>query len=206
MEMRMFLRFPLPAKHEELSKQEQVFMLEKEVSSITMSEQIKHWTARDPVLSRVWEYVLKGWPDHSDAAEFAPYKKRQQELSVQDGCVLWGACLMVPEKGRSVLLDQLHQYHPEMSRMKGLARSYLWWPKLDVDIESKVKSCQKCQEQRKAPVCAPLHPWEWPRKPWRHVHMDYAGPFMGIIFLILIDAHSKWIDAYPLNSATTAGS
>lgn len=34
--------------------------------------------------------------------------------------------------------------------------------------------------------------------------MDYAGPFFGKMFLILVDAHSKWIDAYPVNSATTA--
>lgn len=34
--------------------------------------------------------------------------------------------------------------------------------------------------------------------------MDYAGPFLGKMFLILVDAHSKWIEAYPINSATTA--
>ncbi len=34
--------------------------------------------------------------------------------------------------------------------------------------------------------------------------MDYAGPFLGKLFLIYIDAHSNWIDAYPVSSATTA--
>ncbi len=34
--------------------------------------------------------------------------------------------------------------------------------------------------------------------------MDYAGPFLGKLFLIITDAHSKWIDAYPVSSATTA--
>ena len=38
----------------------------------------------------------------------------------------------------------------------------------------------------------PLHLWEWPIKPWQRIHIDYAGPFMGHMFLIIVDAHSKW--------------
>ena len=43
----------------------------------------------------------------------------------------------------------------------------------------------------------PLPPWEWPETPWNRLHVDYAGPFLGKMFLIVVDAHSKWIDAYP---------
>lgn len=49
-----------------------------------------------------------------------------------------------------------------------------------------------------------LHPWDWPDKTWSHIHVDYAGPFMGMMFFVLIDAHSKWMDVYPVNSATSA--
>ena len=28
-----------------------------------------------------------------------------------------------------------------------------------------------------------------------HLHLDFASPFQGKIFLILIDTHSKWIEA-----------
>ncbi len=115
--------------------------------------------------------------------------------------MLWGARVVVLEQGRSGLLEHLHQSQPGMSKMKGLARSYLWWPTLDADIETRVRDCK---EQRKSPVRAPLNPWEWPRQPWRRIHMDYAGPFLCKLFLIIIDAHSKWIDAYPVNSAMTA--
>ena len=83
--------------------------------------------------------------------------------------------------------------------MKALARSYVWWPKMDEEIESLVRNCTVCQEHRKAPAAAPLHPWEFPEKPWRRLHMDYAGPFLGKMFLIIIDAHSKWMDVYPVN-------
>ena len=54
------------------------------------------------------------------------------------------------------------------------------------------------------PGDAPLHPWEWPARPWSRIHIDYAGPFMGRMFFIIIDAHSKWIDAYPMNTSTSS--
>ena len=46
-------------------------------------------------------------------------------------------------------------------------------------------------------------PREWPSRPWQRLHIDYAGPFMGHMFLIVMDAHTKWMDAYPVTSATS---
>ena len=58
---------------------------------------------------------------------------------------------------------------------------------------------KNCQHHRPTPPLAPLQPWKWPARPWSHVHLDYAGPFMGQRFLILIDSHSKWME---VSSAT----
>jgi hypothetical protein len=33
--------------------------------------------------------------------------------------------------------------------------------------------------------------------------MDYTGPFMGKFFLIVVDAHSKWINVEIMNSTTS---
>ena len=43
----------------------------------------------------------------------------------------------------------------------------------------------------------------WPLKPWSRVHCDFAGPFLGHMFLIVIDAHSKWIEAHKMSSITS---
>ncbi len=67
-------RLPVAQPSEEEPEEEHVLMLESVAGSLTTAEQIKHWTSKDPVLSRVREYVLKGWPDHSDTQEFVPYK------------------------------------------------------------------------------------------------------------------------------------
>ena len=45
-----------------------------------------------------------------------------------------------------------------------------------------------------SPLVAQLHTWEWPSQPWSILHIDFAGPFMGKMFLVIVDAHSKWLD------------
>lgn len=86
--------------------------------------------------------------------------------------------------------------------MKSLARSYVWWPGLDADITSLVQRCDTCQVNRSTPSKAPLHPWEWPSRPWSRIHIDHAGPFHGKLFLIVIDAHSKWLDVHIVSSTS----
>ena len=78
------------------------------------------------------------------------------------------------------------------------------WPRIDVDIEKTVKGCLQCEQLQKAPAQAPLHPWEWPSRPWVRVHVDYAGPFLGKMFLALIDSHSKWMEVQAVSSANTS--
>ncbi len=75
---------------------------------------------------------------------------------------------------------------------------------MDAAVEGMVKVCAGCQENRNTPDCAPLHPWEIPKLPWRRIHIDYAGPCQGKKFLILVDVYSKCIEANSLNNATSA--
>jgi len=36
----------------------------------------------------------------------------------------------------------------------------------------------------------PMHPWEYPEKPWSRVHVDYAGPQLAKMFFIVVDVYS----------------
>ena len=87
--------------------------------------------------------------------------------------------------------------------MKSIARSYFWWPKLDKDIEDLAKSCNDCQSVKQAPAKAPLHPWVWPTTPWQRIHVDFAGPFLGKSFFIVIDSHSKWPEVIEMSSTNS---
>ena len=67
---------------------------------------------------------------------------------------------------------------------------------MDKNIERQVKACSDCQSTRKDPPPVLLHPWTWPERPWSRVHIDYAGPMEGKMFLLMMDTHST-------NSATS---
>ena len=141
---------------------------------------------------------------HEVSDQLKAYHTRQNELALENGCVMWGVRVIVPKKLQQHVLNELHQSHPGMARMKTLARSHVWWPNLDHDIESLVKACSQCQSVRSSPPVAPLHPWSWPTRPWQRIHVDYAGPFRGRNFLIVVDAHSKWPEVIPMVSTTSS--
>ncbi len=63
---------------------------------------------------------------------------------------------------------------------------------MDHEIETLTKSCSGCQLTKKQAPEAPIHPWEYPEKPWSRIHVDFAGPFLGSMFLVIVDAYSKW--------------
>ena len=86
------------------------------------------------MLSKVRNLVLKGWKNLPEE-ELKPYQQRQNELSVEDGCLLWGSRVIVPPAGRSRIKNELHSGHPGISKMKSLARSFVWWPNMDKDLE-----------------------------------------------------------------------
>ena len=131
-----------------------------------------------------------------------PFYTRRYELTAEGNCLLWGTRVVIPSCLRELVLKELHQGHRGMSRMKALARSYLWWPNLDKDIEHVAGSCSSCQTIRQAPPRAPMHPWTWPLRPWQRVHIDFAGPFEGKMFLV-IHSHSKWGEVREMSSTTT---
>ena len=86
--------------------------------------------------------------------------------------------------------------------MKSLARKFLWWPGMDRQIEETVKACPECQQSQSAPPVAPLCSWQWPTRSWSRVHIDFAGPTDNLTYLVIIDAHSKWIEVFKMNSTT----
>ena len=108
---------------------------------------------------------------------------------------------MIPDSLHRQILEELYVAHPGIVRMKEIARSHVWWPKIDSDIEATVRQCGSCQETRPLPSVAPLTPWLWPGKPWQHVHMDFAVK-EGTNFLVAIDAYSKWPEIIPMKSTT----
>ena len=159
-------------------------------------------TRSDPLLSKVITYVREGWPN-SPGSDLKPFAQRENELTVEGDCLLWGTRVVVPGRYRDDVLKELHTSHSGMSRTKSVARSYVWWPGIDQDIEKMIKACQDCQSVKNSPPAAPVHPWVWPSRPWERIHIDFAGPFQQKSYFLVMDAHSKWPEIFEMTSTTT---
>lgn len=181
-----------------------VLLLEQLDHTPVNSRHIREWTRRDSILSRVYQFTLNRWPNYTPDAELHPYLSRKAELTIEDGCVLWGNRLIVLPQGRPRVIAELHEAHPGISGMRALARGYVWWSNMDSKLGKAVKSCSQCQLHQKAPKEAPLHPWQWLGQPWSRLLIDYAGPYKGHMYLVVIDAYSKWIDVHMKKSTTSA--
>ena len=115
-------------------------------TSIVTADHIRAWTEKDPLLARVCHFIQSSWTLTKPDADIQPCYNRRDELTVIDGCILWGLRVVVPVPGHHIIIEQLHETHPGISRMKGFARSYVWWPGLDRAIEDKVRYCHICQK------------------------------------------------------------
>lgn len=200
-------RLPQPVSEldEKIDVESQVFVhyiLDSEKLPITF-EEVKRVTAEDAMLKQIAEFTNKGWPKQV-SMDLNPYRLRQESLSVESGCLFWGHRLVIPKLLRSAVLGEIHKTHQGICKMKGVARSYFWWPKLDKDLEDMAKSCENCLQYRSNPPKSELITWKWPSEPWSRVHLDFMGPIFGKYFLILVDAHSKWPECIDMNQSITA--
>lgn len=116
---------------------------------------------------------------------------------------MWGYRTVIPQKLRQSVLESLHLSHLGIVKTKGLARSYVWWPGLDNDIEMLIKSCKPCQVLQSSPEKSKLISWKPTDSVWSRIHLDFAGPIKNFNFLIVIDSYSKWVEIFKTKDITS---
>jgi len=128
-------------------------------------------------------------PDNSKdvSLDLKPFYSKRLEFSIQQGCLMWGHRLIIPPKYRKQLLQELHSTHMDTVKMKALARSYIWWPGVDSEIECFTKECKECFILNDSPPKSVLHNWTWPGGPAQKLHLDFLGPI--VIFTLKYLVH-----------------
>ena len=114
-------------------------------------------TKKDPLLSQVFCYVQSSWPTKV-AEDLLPHCNCRTDITIEQGCLLWGIGVVIPQKWQKRVLDELHRDHPGIVHMK-VACSFAWWEGMNKDIEALVESCKSYQTVRNSPPMVPLHPW-----------------------------------------------
>lgn len=161
---------------------------------------VRDATSTDMLLDRVKSYVINGWPKKIPDEQIHSYFSCKSDLTFEQGCLMRGHKLVIPATLQTKILNELHRCHLGINKTKAEARSRFWWPNIDRDIENKINSCEICVQSKPTPARAPLTPWPFPPHPWYRVHLDFFGPIQSTMFLIMVDAHSKWIECFPLTN------
>lgn len=132
------------------------------------------------------------------------YKAPEMNYKLAANCLVFEHRVVIPNSLRSAILKDLHTAHLGIVKMKGLARSFIFWPGMDADIERIAQECNECAKYAHAQPAFKDHHWEYPKGPWERIHIDYAGPFAGAMLLIVVDAYSKWVEVKVTNSMTAS--
>ena len=68
--------------------------------SVVSVKAIWEWTNKDPILAQVRDAIIRGdWKAMRNCQGTSPCRTKQNELSVQDDCVLWANRVVVPRAG-----------------------------------------------------------------------------------------------------------
>ncbi|CAB3239859.1 unnamed protein product [Arctia plantaginis] len=198
----------LPIEDSGSRKNDDIFIKFIEDNFPIDSVAIRAESTKDKTISKVLEYTKHGWPTSmclgaKDDIELNALWRRRDELCVEGGCLLWGHRVVVPGALRASVLSEVHGAHLGIVKCKGLARSYVWWPRIDEDIERMCAACKTCSLTADMPPKSIIVPWSWPREPFERINIDFFS-HSNNTYLILVDGHSKWIEVIHMTTTTAS--
>lgn len=147
---------------------------------------------RDNELSRIYQFVMYGWPANLNADLMKYYDKRTA-LGTENECLYYGDRIVIPKTLQCKVLELLHDSHIGIVRMKGLARTYFWWVGMDKDVEEYVKTCSTCCKTQNVSKQITTS-WPTVTYPFERIHLDFCK-IENVTILVIVDTFSKWIDA-----------
>lgn len=119
---------------------------------------------------------------------------------LQNGWIILGYKVVVPTKLKKYILQQLHESHFGIVKMRNLAMLYLLRPNINNDIQNEAKSCQNCM------VYNEMSPIEYVAVPWKAMRMA-PHRFFGLLcyryIFVIVDAFIKWVEAFFMNKITS---
>ena len=109
-------------------------------------------------------------------------------------------CEALPKALRSQAVKVAYEDHAGVTRCKHRLRSKLWWPGMDKDIETHIKTCLLCQVTGQPSPLTPL-----PNGPWEYLDLHLCSPFpTGEHAPVMIDYYSRWAEVEITTTTTSA--
>ena len=202
----MLSRLPRSGIEENESDEEaEVFAMNMDDSFID-ARLIARETKKDPILNKVSMWVLDGWPNvkpENMNPELSVLWERKDYLTLELDCLTWGNRVIIPLSFRTAVLKLIHSSHIGVAGMKNVARSFVFWPGIDRDIDQVAKTCEACNKFARSLPKTKDHPWIRPTQPWQRIHVDFAQ-FQDKHWLLLFDSFTKWPEIIKMDQIKTA--
>lgn len=164
-------------------------------------KEIREQQDADEICRTIKEYCRSSWPAAAKVDHvMKPYYASRDELTVEQGLLLYQCRLVIPTALRQDILKRLHEGHQGIVKCRALARSSVWWPGLSQQIETLVMNCPDCEKERRVNP-EPLKPTDTPNYPWQRVGMDLFV-WKGHTYLLVVDYYSRWIEIAHLREPT----
>ena len=176
-------------------------------SAIPASEQrlenIKERQRQDEVCRLIVEYAKVGWPERNQLpSALQPYWPYRGDLTMINGLLVKDDRIVIPSEMRMEILDKVHAGHQGITKCRERAKRAVWWPGLSRQIEDMVRECRKCAEHRTNHK-EPMIPTPVPDRPWQTLGTDLCY-VKGRPYLVVVDYFSKYLEASPLSSLSSA--
>ena len=172
-------------------------------------KEIAEASAEDAEMSQLREAVLEGWARPSHRL-LKPYYGLRREMTLKQNnglsLICRGDTVLIPEKFRLKILEDSHQGHPGMTKMKTFLRASVYWPGMSRDIELFCRRCDACVRlgsTDKGPMKAVA---DQETQPWHAIAVDLTGPSDstdGETLLTVIDLYSRFPFAVRLPSGSS---
>ena len=139
--------------------------------------------------------IQTGWPDTKEQVPLSmqSYFHFRDGLSVQDGLVLKGERLVVPQSMREEIKQKLHQSHLGLQGCLRRGREVVYWPGMNKDIEDFISTCSVCKSYQADQQKEPMISHEIPSRPWEKVGCDLFD-FEDKHYLVCVDYYSDYFE------------
>ena len=150
--------------------------------------------------------IQKGWPSNIKElpSEIQTFWIFREEMTIEDGLILKGTQIVIPNKKQAEILKLIHKDHLGLTKCKLWAKETVYWPGLCDQLEKLVLNCQLCLKYLHS-KCK-LTPnmslgQEVPAFPWTKLAADIFH-FEGDSYLLLLDYISRYPMIHNLTSMT----
>ena len=122
---------------------------------------------------------------------------------MENGLVLKGHRLIVPESLRTQMLSLVHQGHMGTEKCLLRAKDCMFWPGISKDIKELISNCSTCIKYAKQQPKERLLQYNLPSFPWQRLGSDLFD-YNGCQYLLVADYFSKFPVIRKLSTTTSS--